>query len=102
MGSNIQPPTLVRAARSIGLIDGICRVFEQETAGKEESGHHRKHSFYKDYKRILSQLTESRVCCQLDERDCSVSLSHCLLDKLDEEEIYSWIIEYIIPGIIYT
>ena len=101
MGSNIQPPTLVRAAKSIGLIDDICRVFEQETAGKDESERHRKPSNLKDFRRILSQLIESEVFRKLNKRKCSISLRHCLLDKLDEEQMHSWIIERVMPNILY-
>ena len=46
MGSNIQPPSLVRAAKAIGVVDAICRLFENETRGKTESGIHRKRSFH--------------------------------------------------------
>ena len=102
MGSNIQPPTLVKAARSIGLVDDICRAFEQETAAvKEDTGKHSKPSSSKDYQRILTQLIESKAFSAISGRKCAISLDHCLLDSFNKDEICEWLTERIIPCVIF-
>ena len=103
MGSNIQPHSLSRAAKAIGVIDEVCRKFEMETRGKVESmGPHSKPSSDKDFQCILDQLQEIRVFDQSLNRSNALKLNHCLLDSVDLEQIRGWLIENIVPGILYS
>ena len=61
MGSNIQPPSLVRAARSVGVVHNICSILEMEIRGKKESIKHAVPSASKDMKLLIDQLTEYNV-----------------------------------------
>ena len=43
MGSNIQPPSLVRAAKSVGVVHNVCSLFEEEMRGHKEPDRHPYH-----------------------------------------------------------
>ena len=62
MGSNVQPPSLVRAAKAIGVVNSVCTVIEEETGGRSESDHHSKPFSSKDFKQLLEQIIEHKLC----------------------------------------
>ena len=104
LGSNIQPPTLCRAARAIGVVDNICSVFERETTGKRKgkSGRHSKPSSLKDHACILEQLLECQVYSQHHQRKHhGILLKTCLMDSCDTEMIYEWMVNNIISDVLY-
>ena len=103
MGSNIQPPSLIRAGKCIGVVDSICRIFEQETSGKSYSDKHSKPSSSKDFKLILDELIESKACIKSPNKrtHSSISLNHCLLESFDREKLESWLVENVVSSILF-
>ena len=103
MGSNIQPPSLVRAAKSIGVVNNVCSVFEREIGGKLDSARHSYPSSKNDFQRILNDLTENKVCVKLPDKRThgSISIKHCLLDSVDREGIESWLMENVVASVLF-
>uniref|UniRef100_A0A1X7TE95 Uncharacterized protein n=1 Tax=Amphimedon queenslandica TaxID=400682 RepID=A0A1X7TE95_AMPQE len=105
MGSNIQPHSIAKAAKSIGIVDDVCRKFEIEMKGQIESmGPHSKPSSQKDVKLIINELRDSRAlsCLQgMNARQNSFNISKCLLDSLDRNDFHVWLTENIVPCIIF-
>ena len=102
MGSNVQPPTIARAAKAIGVVHDVCNVFEK-ASGSKKSSHHSKPSYAKDYKYLITQLVESKVYDIMPNRAYNfISLDHCLLDSYSKEDIMHWIETKIIPSIIFA
>ena len=88
MGSNVQPSTLVRAAKAIGVVHDVCTIFEKEVKGLKNSGRHSKPSLTKDYKRIFGQLMESKVYDIVPNLShSSISLNCCPLNNYKKEDI---------------
>jgi hypothetical protein len=59
--SNIQPHSIVKAARSIGVVNVVCSTFEFKTTGNADSGQHQKPGFSKDSSHILDELVINKV-----------------------------------------
>jgi L1 cell adhesion molecule like protein len=97
--SNIQPSTLIRAAKAIGIIDRICTLFNEKVGGTEDSDHHSKPSSYKDFSLICESLKEIQVFRQLPSRKHKfITIKECLLESVKVEDIADWIIDRIIPS----
>ena len=102
MGSNVQPPSLVRAAKAIRVVNSVCTVIEEETRGRSESNRHSKPSSSKDFKQLLEQIIEHKLCkVSPMRRHTSISIKQCLLETVDKEKVESWIVENVIPTILF-
>jgi L1 cell adhesion molecule like protein len=100
--SNIQPHSIVKAARSIGVVNDVCSLFESKTTGKADSGQHQKPGFSKDSSHILDELVINKVFQVIEgRRHSTLSIKQCLLEDVDREEIETWILEKILPGLLY-
>ena len=56
IGLNISPTSVIRAGKCIGVVNGVCTVFESETRQKNESEKHPYPGFAKDYELVLHVL----------------------------------------------
>lgn len=102
MGSNIQPPSLVRAARSVGVVHNICSILQMEIRGKKESIKHAFPSASKDMKLLIDQLTECNVFTKSPNRQHpSFHFKHGLLESYDKEKLIDWLVENVIVEMIY-
>lgn len=92
--SNIQTGSIMRASKSIGILNSVCEKFELETAKKNQTGHHTVPSMKKDLKLITDKLEECpAVLCNTPNRQLkSFHFQHSLLEKVDEEEMASWMV----------
>ena len=100
----MKPPTILRAAKVIGIIEDICKSFNVEMNRGEESDKHNKPSFQKDLNLIRDTLKQNKVLDYIPERKIawkSVSLSELLLASVDNNVIHEWIIENIVPHFIF-
>ena len=61
MESNVQPSSIKRAARAIGVVDEICRSFSDELSVQTASDIHRKPSYTKDLSVLLKVLREKNL-----------------------------------------
>ena len=97
MGSNIQPESILRAARAIGVVNNICHTFEKEVSGTAISGYHPIPSYKKDLLTIITILTEAKVLQQQQQsrvHSCSkFKYKYCVLDYYNEEETISWLLQ---------
>ena len=59
LGSNTQPSAIQGIAKSLGIVDGICRNFEAEASLSK--GYYSYPSFAKDLSQILQILEQQRV-----------------------------------------
>ena len=102
MGSNVQPPLLVRAAKAIGIVNYVYTMIEEETRVRSESSRHSKPSSSKDFKQILEQIIEHKLCSSFtNENHISFSIKQCLLETVDKEKVESWIVENVIATIFF-
>ena len=58
-GSNVQAQSIVRAAKSIGVVHKICKIFEEEFGNRSDN--HPYPSFKKDFDLIYGVLKEVNV-----------------------------------------
>lgn len=100
LGSNIQPSTLTRAAKGIGIVDDICKVFGESLGNSESSDKHSKRSSHKDFQMVLQQLNESKVLEIVSSRGHNhVQVKQCLLETIDYGTVTEWLNNNIIPCI---
>lgn len=104
MESNVKPPTTLRAAKVIGIVEDICKSFNAEMNRREESDKHNKPSYQKDLKRIRDTLQQNNVleCVPNRKMGCKlVTLKELLLASVDADIVHEWIIENIVPHFIF-
>ena len=102
MGSNVQPPSLVRAAKSVGVVHNVCSLFEEEMRGYKISCRHAIPSASKDMKLLVDQLKECRVFSSLSKRSHpSFHFKHGLLEHYNQEKLLQWLAENVITQLIY-
>ena len=102
MGSNIQPPSLVRAAKSVGVVHNVCSLFEEEMRGQKEPSRHAIPSAFKDMKLMVDQLKECQVFNSHPNRSHpSFHFKHGLLQHYNEEKLLQWLAENVIVQLIY-
>ena len=102
MGSNIQPPSLVRAAKSIGVVHEICSLLEKEVRGKAESDRYLAPSFTKDFTLLLDELTNCEVFKKkAKRRHPSFRFKHGLLEQFDKEKLLDWLTENVVARVLY-
>ena len=68
MGSNINPNSITRAGKSVGIVHKICQVFEEETKASKTTDYHPIPTFAKDFESILNVLEDEKVMLPLGER----------------------------------
>ena len=92
--SNIQTKSIIRAAKSIGVVDSICVQFEEQTAKlKSHLNHHKVPAADKELKLIVTSLEESPgVFCPTPNRPSAFSFRASLMDNFDQEKFEEWIV----------
>lgn len=104
MESNIKPSSITRAARALGIVDEICRSFRDSLSVDDVSDIHHKPLFAKDLKMLTDILRDKRVFDVIPGRRhafISKSNSLPLLERVNDENIQDWIIERIVPSIVF-
>ena len=61
MGANVTNKSISVAAKSIGVVNNICKAFESEVEAKSSSDHHPPPSFTRDLNMIIVVLNEQDV-----------------------------------------
>ena len=83
-----------RAARSIGVVDNVCNIFESENEVNPDSDKHNKPSFEKDFNFVLELLEEEEVFqeqagrCHASFKKIKYIFQHC-----PSKQLSSWIKE---------
>ena len=61
LGSNVHPTAIQRIAKSLGVVDAVCRTFEAEAAASVNKGYCSYPSFARDFNQILLTLEDQKV-----------------------------------------
>lgn len=92
LGANIRDSTIVRAGKSIGVVDTICSAFEDSLEVAADAGCHRMPSDEKDFRLILETLLTKDVFKQFDGRTSSHFHNSCtLLEQVDRSKLLEWL-----------
>ena len=101
-GSNIQPTSLLTASKVIGIVDSICRSFEDQVHGRQVSDVHRKPSTNKDFDKIKEELIAKQVFKIIDNRrHFFFKFEKCVLESIDYEVVKDYLIDKILPKFLY-
>ncbi len=61
LGANICPKSVQKAGKSLGAVQHVCHVFEEQTSSSVSSGAHPYPAFGKDFFTVLKALEEESV-----------------------------------------
>ena len=93
MGSNVTDKSISVAAKSIGVVSSICKIFENEVDAQYSSDCHPSPSFKKDLELILAALNEQDVFGDHGNRKVAgYNRKHGLLEKYNFPNIQEWLI----------
>ena len=94
MGANVTEKSISIAAKSIGVVNNICKAFESEVKAQSSSDHHPPPSFKRDLDLILVALNEQDVFADRGNRSRQVAgYNKCygLLEKYNYANIQEWL-----------
>lgn len=92
MGANVTDKSISVAAKSIGVVSNICKVFANEIEAECSSDHHPIPSFKKDLDLILTTLSEQDVFVNHGNRKLiGYNKHHGLLEKYNYTNIQEWL-----------
>ena len=94
MGANVTEKSISIAAKSIGVVNNICKVFESEVEAQSSSDHHPPPSFKRHLDLILVALNEQDVFADSGNRSRQVAgYNKCygLLEKYNYANIREWL-----------
>ena len=92
LGANIRDSTIIRAAKSIGIVDSICTALEQSLEVEPDSGPHRIAGGTKDFCLILETLLEKEIFKQVDDRTHTCFHHTCtLMEQVEKSKLISWL-----------
>jgi len=80
-----------RAAKSIGIVNQICCLFEAQSNVKHETDHHTKPSYEKDFKLVLKVLEDRQVFCERGNRSHNSFKKIKSLLKQPSESVSEWL-----------
>ena len=88
VGANITPKAVVKARKSIAVVQHVCHVFEEQTSRGSRSDHHPHPHFGKDFHTVLSTLEEEKVFSPLCEcQHSTFNLKYFIMEKLSKKEL---------------
>ena len=92
MEANVTHKSISVAAKSIGVVNNICKVFENEVEAQSSSDRHPSPSFKKDLDLILAALNEQDVFVDHGSREVAgYNKHHGLLEKYNYANIQEWL-----------
>ena len=94
--SNIKGNSVVRAAKSIGIVHHICQVFEEETTHHKETKKYSIPASSQDFQKVINELTSLKVFDVIPGRDHeSIHIKKNLLQKFDTKKFLEWVQNHI-------
>jgi L1 cell adhesion molecule like protein len=104
LGSNVQPATISRAAKAVGLVDHIFRTFSESLCGKMDSDHHPILTTQKDLDFVIKELIENDVfTVKQPRKHMNVKpLQRTLLESVNIDKVKEWLAQKILPTILYS
>ena len=102
LGSNVKPSTVARAAKAVGTVESICKTFTESLGVSAQSTSHSIPPSGKDFKKVLQELIEHDIFSSITSRKHNhIKLKNCLLETTDYDKITDWLINNIIPCVIF-
>ena len=93
MGANVTDKSISVAAKSIGVVNNICKVFENEVDAQSSSDRHPSPSFKRDLDLILAALNEQDVFVDHGSRKVAgYNKHHGLLENYNYANIQEWLV----------
>jgi len=91
IGPNANPHTIERVAKSLGVVDHVCKNFEEESDAVVNKPYCSYPSFSKDFKKMFDLLQEDEVFTIHEGRTLSSYNKHPFLASLKWTNISSWV-----------
>ena len=93
VGANINPRTITRAAKSIGVVHSICSTFEKQLGQKKMSGSHNAPSVMKEINTIVTLLQEIDIFVEKKRKYESFVFKNGLICSINRDQIGDWILD---------
>ena len=88
MGGNVKPEVIKKASNAIGLVDHVCKIFENQTVATKLSDKHTIPSFGRDLDSVLKVLDSEKVFESVPGRcHASFNLKCGLLEKQSKADL---------------
>lgn len=92
LGANVVPSAIVRAAKSIGVVDTVCELFEQSVQSHPSSDHHTVAKDNKDFKLVLETLLEKDIFKEENGRNHThFKHTSTVIERVDKKTFVAWI-----------
>ena len=91
LGSNVHCSAIERVAKSLGVVDAVCRTFETESEASVNKGYYSYPSFTKDLHNVLSTLEEQEVYKLHEGRAFKNYKSSPFFNSLKWKNIHEWV-----------
>ena len=86
LGANIQPHTIVRASKAIGIVHSIMSTFENQLGKDKDSGKHTVPSAARDTRKVVGVLEEADIFVTRKRKHDSFKFKKGLLSSIDREK----------------
>ena len=80
-----------RIAKSIGTVDHICRVIEEENKAQKISGNHTRPTFAKELDIMITELEDQQVFTDLNRKPSSLQYIQNVLQLCSKDKLKTWI-----------
>ena len=80
-----------RVAKSIGVINQVCEIFEEENEVTKQSNKHSRPSFSKELEMMTQELEENQIFESLDRNPTSYRNIKSVLQSCSTNELKAWI-----------
>ena len=88
MGANVRPEAIVKAGKSLGPVEHVCQLFEEQTSTYTAFNYHRVPSFGKDLNTIVQVLQNEKVFVLTPGRSHKSFQANCpLIKKLSRNDL---------------
>ena len=80
-----------RIAKSIGTVDHVCRVLEEENKALKISGKHTRPTFAKELDLVITELEDQQVFTDLNRKPSSLRYIQNVLQLCSKDKLKTWI-----------
>ena len=80
-----------RIAKSIGTVDHVCLVLEEENKALKISGKHTRPTFAKELDLVITELEDQQVFTDLNRKPSSLRYIQNVLQLCSKDKLKTWI-----------
>ena len=93
-GADINPPSILRAAKSIGVVSSVCQEFEDSVHAHRERDRHSDVDDARDFQAVLEIVQENKVVLYQKERQHSAfTIKSGIFEMNTECDFRKWIVK---------